>query len=114
MHKKKEEILTVVVKEPGKLPKAVKVRNKLEDLQKLVGGYIETVSLYDYLTVICDEEGRLKRQKHNCRVGGIDFVGTIVLVGTFRNEFASIPYDSLDALWRDYPELWDEEAGNDE
>ena len=109
MHKKKEEILTVIVKEPDKLPKAVKVRNKLEPMQELVGGYLEKVSLYDYLVVLCDEEGRLKGKKYNCRLHGIDFVGTIVLVGTWRDEFASVPYDSLEALWKDYPELWEED-----
>lgn len=109
MKRKKEEILTVIVKKPGELPKAVKVRNKLEPLQELVGGYIEVVSLYDYMVVLCDEEGRLRGKPYNCRIGGIDFVGTVVLAGTFRDEFASVPYDSLDALWKDYPELWEVE-----
>lgn len=35
MKRKKEEIPTVVVKNPGELPKSVKVRNHLEDLQEL-------------------------------------------------------------------------------
>lgn len=109
MLRKKEDVLTVVVKDPGYAPRFVKVKNELPDLQELVGGYIETVSLYDYLVVICNEEGRLQGMPYNCELQGIGFVGTIVLAGTFRDEFASVPYDSLEALHSDYPELWEVE-----
>lgn len=81
------------------------VSNTLENLQRNVGGYIEVVSIIPQLTndnfecitpgvaVICDEEGRIKGKPHNCRYGGVDFVGDIVIVGVSGDEFCDVPID---------------------
>lgn len=37
----------------------------LEELQTIVGGYIEVVSLRDGRLICCDEEGKLKGKEHN-------------------------------------------------
>jgi hypothetical protein len=74
------------------------ISDTLENLQKHVGGYIETVTLPGGVVVICDEEGRLKGYEHCCtifpsQVGAIEFVGEIVVVGTDGDEFGDIPID---------------------
>lgn len=75
------------------------IPNKLETLQEIVGGYIETVTLWvpdpegaeKKIVVICDEDGRLKKYQMNCEVEGVQFVGTIIVVGVDRDKFADVP-----------------------
>ena len=38
------------------------ISNTLENLQRTVGGHIETISLPGGAVIICDEEGRLKKK----------------------------------------------------
>lgn len=85
--------IKVLVKHPHEKPfKAViKDTTLLEDLQKLVGGYIEFVPMTEEAGIVCDEEGRLKGRKYNCDVYGISFVGTIVLIGMAGEEFCDAP-----------------------
>lgn len=90
--------ISVLIKDPGKLPRHVWVSNRLENLQKIVGGPIETVTLADNCVIICNEEGRLIDLPYNCRFCGVDFVGTIILVGIKGDEFADAPGDLN--LWK--------------
>lgn len=74
------------------------VSNTLHNLQNIVGGYIEAVTLPGGVVVICDEEGRLKGYEHCCTVFpskacGVEFVGEIVVVGADGDEFGDIPID---------------------
>ena len=69
------------------------ISDTLENLQKTVGGYIETVTLASDLVVICNEEGRLLGLEPNCTVCGIDFVGTIIVVGVQGDAFADVPIE---------------------
>lgn len=85
--------ISVLIKEPGKKPRHVNISNTLENLQKTVGGYIETFTLASDLVVICDEEGRIKDRPCNCNILGMDFVGTIILAGVQDDEFCDIPWD---------------------
>ena len=87
----KERQILAIVKEPGKMPRVEPLfENSLHSLQETVGGCIETVTLCSDLVIICNEEGRLMGQPHNCEVAGVDFVGTIVAVGTKGEDFASL------------------------
>ena len=63
----------------------------LEQLQKMVGGWIEAVPVSENVRVICDEEGRLKGKPYNCTVNGINFVGSIIVCGEGRGDFADVP-----------------------
>lgn len=69
----------------------------LENLQKTVGGYIETVTLVPEIdcvpgvVVICDEEGLLKQKPYNCQYAGVDFVGDIIVIGCKGEEFCDVP-----------------------
>lgn len=78
----------------------MEVENTLKGLQEIVGGYIETVTIATDLTIICDEEGRLKGKPHNCNMLGIDLAGTIMAVGVDGPDFNDCPI-SLDE-WQKY------------
>lgn len=85
--------ISVLIKEPGKNPRHVWISNTLENLQKTVGGYIESVTLATDMCIICNEEGRLMNLPHNCDICGIDFVGTIILCGIEGEELSDLPGD---------------------
>jgi len=98
--------IKVCIKEPGGAPRCVCVSEELSNLQKIVGGYIETVTIAKDLVVICNEEGRLMGLPHCCDICGIQFVGPIILAGVRRDELTDIPV-SYQALKRLIPGLWE-------
>lgn len=85
-----KDTIKVVVKEPGKPFEVREVKNTLGQLQELVGGYIETVTLYTNAAIICNEEGRLKGLPEQ-RVFGAQWAGTVALVGVDGDEFDDVP-----------------------
>ena len=84
------EKISVIIKEPGRVPRHVNISNTLENLQKTVGGYIECVTIFEDAAVICDEEGRIKGKPYCCNICGVDFVGPVVLVGVNGEEFCDL------------------------
>ena len=86
------------------------VSDSLENLQKTVGGYIETVSIDDHkLILIVNEEGKLRDMPYNFTLripprvtmfevinelfGQCKFFGTVIACGAEGDEFADIPID---------------------
>lgn len=67
------------------------IPNTLEEFQMAVGGYIETFPIAQDLTVICDEEGRLKGLPYNVTLFGEPLFGTILFVGISGSEFCDAP-----------------------
>lgn len=82
--------MKAIRKKPGCEPELIDIDNTLKALQQEVGGYIETVSIAD-VVIICNEEGRLCGLPYNCRFVGVDFVGTILVVGRNKDEFCDVP-----------------------
>lgn len=82
--------MKAIRKKPGCEPELIDIDNTLAALQQEVGGYIETVSIAD-VVIICNEEGRLCGLPYNCRFFGVDFVGTILVIGRDRDEFCDVP-----------------------
>lgn len=78
------------------------VSNELPNLQRFVGGHIETLTLHfpegDFV-VICDDEGRIKGKQQSAFIGGFDFCGDILIAGVDGEEFADIP-EPIEELWR--------------
>lgn len=84
--------MKVIVKRVGQRPAIEEVENTLEAFQKLVGGYIETLTITSDCVLICDEEGFLKGKHLNCEVLGIKFCGDLVLAGRKKDEFTDVPF----------------------
>ena len=68
------------------------VPNKLEPIQKLVGGHIESVTMAEDAAILCNEEGKVIGMPYNCEYLGIDFNGTILIVGVDGDEFTDCPW----------------------
>lgn len=79
--------MKAIKQEPGKPAVMIEVENDLHALQREVGGYIQAVAIERGSCVLCDEDGRIKGLEPNCIVDGIDYCGTILVVGTKGEEF---------------------------
>ena len=92
-------IIRIYIKSPGaKAVLPVKIANTLENLQQLVGGYIETLTLPGNVVAIFNEEGRLKGMPFNFSVQGVSLVGPVIIAGTDGDEFADAPFPTAGAV----------------
>ena len=81
----------------------------LENLQKTVGGYIETVGLTESDVIIVNEEGKLLGLEKNLRMYGDTvyadtLVGTIIVLGTEGDEFTDVKIDF--GTWKKLIDKW--------
>ena len=90
------EKIKVVVQHPGEISRIVSVPDTLEALQKLVGGYIEVVSIGRGLLLVLNEEGRLRGMKENVRcVQYGTIVGTVFVTAADGDEFRSLTTEEI-------------------
>lgn len=83
--------MKVIAKNPGEPFREMEVDNTLEALQAFVQGYIETVTLFTDMCIICNEEGAIKGLPYNITILGLPLCGPILLVGTDEDEFCDAP-----------------------
>ncbi len=83
--------MKVYIKEPGKALELKEIDNTLEELQRIVGGCIETVTVASDCIIICNEEGRINDMHYNCTLFGMQFFGTLIFAGTDGEEFCDLP-----------------------
>ena len=84
--------MKALIKSPGDESfREIIVPYKMKTFQELVGGYAEVVMLGADACVLCNEEGRIKGLDHNCTYSGIDYVGTILIVGVDGEDFCDCP-----------------------
>ena len=72
--------IEILYKEPNKNPVKRKIPNTLEEMQKIVGGYIEVVGYKDAL-LICNEEGKLMGLEPNISLGNDIICGSFFIAG---------------------------------
>ena len=84
--------MKILIKNPGdeSFREAI-TDNELHALQRLVGGYIETVTLWTDAAIICNEDGISLGMAPNCNYLGVHFVGPILIVGIDGDEFCDCP-----------------------
>ena len=83
--------IKVIIKRPDEeYGHMTNISPRLENLQKTVGGYIETMNI-GKITIIMNEEGKLRELPKNISLGSTTIVGTIIICGTQDEDFADIP-----------------------
>lgn len=92
------EMIRVVAKQPGASPRTMLISNRLESLQNRVGGYIETVSVFRDVVMICNEEGKLKRMAPNFLYGFGMIVGPVVFAGVERDKLVSLKPEQIEMV----------------
>lgn len=90
------------------------ISTSLKNLQNIVEGYIEMVTLFDglggkKLVLICNEEGKLKNLPFNfifrSAAGGVDaIVGDAIIIGADGEELCDVPISFDD--WKEMLEAW--------
>lgn len=65
----------------------------LSNLQRIVGGYIETVTFPELgVVVICNEEGRLLGLPYCCTIRCVDFCGPVAVFRPDGENLADVQY----------------------
>lgn len=86
--------------DPGEIRE---IENTLEAFQEIVGGYIETFTFSQDVTLVINEDGRILGLPVNRDFCGHRFVGPMVFVGyDDEGEFTDLPEEDLR-----YFETWD-------
>ncbi|MBQ7346060.1 MAG: DUF3846 domain-containing protein [Oscillospiraceae bacterium] len=85
--------MKVIRKAPGVMPEVIDMENELAALQAEVGGNIDAFTLSKDLAVVFDDEWRLKDKQPTAVVSGmgVDFGGTILIVGVDGEQFCDTP-----------------------
>lgn len=86
--------IKVIIKRPDEeYGHVTAISYTLENLQKTVGGYIETLTMPGYTLIVNEEgieEGIPLGMPFNCNVAGFNLFGTIIVAGTQGDEFADV------------------------
>lgn len=74
----------------------------LENLQKHVGGYIQTVVLDSHkgLVILCNEDGKLLNLPRNFKIPGDVIVGDVIICGIANDGFTNIPIEFAEWKFR--------------
>ena len=95
-------MMKVLLVKPEMHPQVVEIENKLEVLQKIVGGLIETVYPFkDEVCLICNEEGKLLNLQMNRALydnGSVYNViaGDFLVVGAGIDNFCSLTDEQIE------------------
>ena len=84
-------LLKAIVKEPGKEPEEFIVADDPKELENIIDGYLESVTVEEDIVVLCDELGRRNGKPINCWFDGINFRGTIIVLGSKGENFDNCP-----------------------
>lgn len=94
--------MRILYKEPGKAPCTMFIPQKLDVMQQLVDGYIETIRVSDKTVLIVNEEGKLKGMDPNFILAVNDridmILGPAIFCGEDGEDFVSLPDDELDRI----------------
>lgn len=83
--------MRVLIVEPKKMPYETDIRYGLKSMQQVVGGYIEVIDIEENITLVCNEEGKLKGYEGNRRVGSDIIAGRFFICGcNYEGEFISL------------------------
>lgn len=102
--------IKVLIIEPGKAPRQARVLNTPEEIQKLVGGYVEETTVAEDLVVLSNSDSWLYKLNPCCRICNVDFAGTVILCGKQKGAYSDLPV-TWDELKQLLPQLW---AGKEE
>lgn len=100
--------ISVLLLEPGKVAKPTLVNNTLKDMQQLVGGHIEVLSLPGGCQLVCNEDGKFLTLPQNRALKDkagkvVDvLVGTCFICGAKGDEFISLTPDQMKQFKKEF------------
>ena len=106
---KTNQKMTVVLVEPNKEARIVKIDNTLKAMQKTVGGYIEAVYPYDdNVAIVCNEEGKIAGLPLNRALKDADgkvydiIAGTFFVAGLTEDNFGSLTNEQKNQYLKEF------------
>ena len=93
--------LKVIICPAEREPYAANVSDSLEALQKIVGGYIKTVTAFTDAVVICNEEGRILGLPENRSLPLSGFCGDCLICGADGENFCGLSDSDCKFLLRE-------------
>lgn len=105
-----EAKIRCIIKRPDeKYGHVTNISTSLKNLQKIVGGPIETIACGGSSVIICNEEGKIRGLEPNFRIGNgwlADvIVGEAIVIGTDGEDFCDLPI-SFD-VWKKLLKGWE-------
>ena len=95
--------ITVLVVKPRRKPYVMEIEDSLENLQNMVGGYIQALFPYDDpVALICHEEGKLIGLPWNRPLRDDEgmiydiIAGTFLVTGLTEDNFGSLPQELIE------------------
>lgn len=88
-----DELISVIIKEPGKAPKRKTIKNTLRAFQQTVNGHIEVFPIGVGVIGVVNEDGIPLALPFNCEIAGHEIYGTLIVCSTDGENFASLPYE---------------------
>ena len=94
--------MKILVIAPNERPKRVEIPHTLEEMQRVVGGYIQAVYPWkDLVALVCDEEGLINGKPPNRYVmPGMVIAGTFFICGLGEEDFTDLPDDLAEKYGR--------------
>lgn len=90
--------MKVIVKKVSKDPKVIEISDKLEEYQRIVGGYIEVFPFYEDILCICNEEGKLKGLQPNFMFRNDIICGDVIFISASGPDFVGLNDVQIDML----------------
>lgn len=100
--------ITVIMCPCDRAPYVTNITPTLKNMQKIVGGYIETVKVMHDAVIVCNEEGRIKGLADNHSIFLDHFVGDVFICGCHGDNLDSLEGSSKDLLLKICKESWKE------
>ena len=82
--------MRAIIKSPGRRPGVIEMENILRAMQKIVGGYIEVVTLTTNSALICNKDSIALGLAENVDFLGVKIRGTLLIVGVDGEEFCDL------------------------
>lgn len=109
MNKKMKVVMCPV----DRAPYITNVSDSLQNLQQIVGGYIEALRISTDCVMVCNEEGRIRGLPDNPSVSWLmpySIQGDVFFCGVAGEEFTDIPEDCREMILRACKKMWLQEG----
>ena len=101
--------IRILIVEPNKEPRQVKIEHTLHDLQSIVGGLIEYVELEYNVDLICNEEGKIDNLELNRSITNDIIAGTFIIAGQHDGETISLSRKQIKKYKKRFKLAYDKE-----
>lgn len=80
------------------------ISDSLENLQRIVGGYLEMLAIDEENVLIVNEEGKLMNLEKNFKIPGDMIVGEVIITGYKDGELTDVTVDIK--TWKEWLKRW--------